>query len=138
MLLLLVNKIILVDPIIFWIGCFKMSLYVDNPFIKKYPIINRLLDNLISFIIYQCLYLKYVLFRVMFGPDFWIYDAKELSDTNITIILEKNDYIIPAELLYNKIKNNVKCYYFEQDNMTHGTILMEKKYISELVSIIED
>lgn len=132
------NKIILVDPIIFWIGCFKMSLHVDNPFIKKYPIIERLLDNLISFMIYQCLYLKYVLFRVMFGPDFWIYDAKELSNTNITIILEKNDYIIPAELLYNKIKNYVKCYYFELDGMTHGTILMEKKYISDLISIIED
>jgi len=132
------NKIILVDPIIFWIGCFKMSLHVDNPFIKKYPIIERLLDNLISFLIYQCLYLKYVLFRVMFGPDFWIYDAKELSNTNITIVLEKNDYIIPAELLYNKIKNYVKCYYFDSDNMTHGTILMEKKYIGELISIIED
>ena len=132
------NKIILVDPVIFWIGCFKMSLHVDNPFIKKYPITSCLLDNLINFIVYQCLYLKYVLFRVMFGPDFWIYDAKELSNTNITIVLEKYDYIIPAELLYNKIKDNVKCYYFEYDNMSHGTILMDKKYINELFNIIEN
>ena len=131
------SKIILVDPIIFWIGCFKMSLHVENPFIKKYPIYTYLIDNLLSFLIYQCLYLKYVCFRVMFGPDFWIYDANELTDTNITIILEKNDYIIPADLIYEKIKNKVKCYYFDSDNMYHGSILMEKKYVNELINIIE-
>jgi len=130
------KKIILVDPIIFWIGCFKMSLHIENPFIKKYPITKYLIDNLLSFMIYQCLYLKYVCFRVMFGPDFWIYDANELANKNITIILEKGDYIIPAELLYEKIKNTVKCYYFDSDDMSHGSILMEKKYIPELINII--
>jgi pimeloyl-ACP methyl ester carboxylesterase len=131
------KKIILVDPIIFWIGCFKMSLHVENPFIKKYPISTYLIDNLLSFMIYQCLYLKYVCFRVMFGPDFWIYDASELANSNIVIILEKADYIIPAELLYNKIKNVVKCYYYDSSEMYHGSILMEKKYIGDLINIID-
>lgn len=131
------SKIILVDPIIFWIGCFKMSLHVENPFIKKYPLTAYLIDNLLSFMIYQCLYLKYVCYRVMFGPDFWIYDVNELSKCdNIIIILEKNDYVIPAELIYNKIKNIVKCYYFDSDDMYHGTILMDKKYCSKLVDIV--
>jgi pimeloyl-ACP methyl ester carboxylesterase len=132
------SKIILVDPIIFWIGCFKMSLHIENPFIKKYPIIIYFIDNLINFMIYQCLYLKYVCFRVMFGPDFWIYDASELYEhKNIVIILQKNDYIIPAELIYDKIKNYVKCYYFNSDEFTHGTILMEKKYTPKLIEIID-
>lgn len=130
------QKIIMVDPIIFWIGCFKMSLHVENPLIKKYPISKYLIDNLINFLIYQCLYLKYVCFRVMFGPDFWIYDANELENTNITIILQKDDYIIPAELLHEKL-SKIKHYYFDTDNMTHGTLLMEKKYIEKLIDIIE-
>jgi bacteriocin-like protein len=133
------SKIILVDPIIFWIGCFKMSLHVENPFIKKYPMIIYLIDNLLCFMIYQCLYLKYICFRVMFGPDFWIYDASELLEhKNIVIILEKNDYIIPADLIYDKIKNYVKCYYFNSDEFYHGSILMEKKYSSKLIEIIDE
>lgn len=132
------DKIILVDPIIFWIGCFKMSLHVENPLIKKYPLYLYITDNVLSFMIYQCLYLKFVCYRVMFGPDFWIYDAEELSNTNITIILEKGDYIIPAELLYEKIKNNVNCKYFDSDEMSHGSILREKKYSDKLIKIIEE
>ena len=132
------SKIILVDPIIFWIGCFKMSLHVENPFIKKYPLAVYFIDNLLCFIIYQCLYLKYVCYRVMFGPDFWIYDASELSEhKNIIVVLEKNDYIIPAELIYNKIKNNVKCYYIDSNEFYHGTILMDTSHIQKLIEIIE-
>ena len=132
------DKIILVDPIIFWIGCFKMSLHVENPFIKKYPLYLFIIDNILAFMIYQCLYLKYVCFRVMFGPDFWIYDVNELVDSNITIILEKGDYIIPAELLYKKINGNIKCHYFDSDDMLHGSILMEKKHTDTLLKIIEE
>jgi pimeloyl-ACP methyl ester carboxylesterase len=135
---IILDKIIMIDPIIFWIGCFKMTLHIENPLIKKFPLHLYIIDNIISFMIYQCLYLKYVCFRVMFGPDFWIYDASELSNKNITIILEKGDYIIPAELLYEKIKNKVKCYYFDSDNMTHGTILLENKYSEQLLKIIEE
>ena len=134
----LFKKIIMVDPIIFWIGCFKMSLHVDNPLIRKFPIHHYLADNILNFLIYQCIYLKYVCYRVMFGPDFWIYDAKELTNTNITIILEKCDYIIPAELLYNKIKNDSKCYYFDSDDVSHGTVLMDKKYLPDILEIINN
>lgn len=132
------SKIILVDPIIFWIGFFKMSLYIENPFIKKYPFYIFIIDNIFSYLIYHCLYLKYVCFRVMFGPDFLIYDVKELSNSNITIILEKGDYIIPAELLYDKIKDVINCHYFDTDEMKHGSILMESKYSDKLIEIIEE
>ena len=132
------SKIILVDPIIFWIGYFKMSLYVENPLIKKYPLHLCIIDNVLSYMIYQCLYVKYVCFRVMFGPDFWIYDANELTGTNVTIILEKGDHIIPAELLYNKINGTIKCHYFDSDDMIHGSILMENKHINKILEIVEE
>jgi hypothetical protein len=132
------NKIILIDPIIFWIGCFKMSLYVDNPFIRKYPLYEYIYDNLINFLIYQCIYLKYVCYRVMFGPDFWIYDSIELNNSNVIIILEKNDHIIPAELLYNKINSTCKCIYINESDANHGSILMNDKYYNKLIEIIDN
>jgi pimeloyl-ACP methyl ester carboxylesterase len=132
------NKIILVDPIIFWIGCFKMSLHIENPLINKYPYYLYIINNILAFMIYKCIYLKYVCFRVMFGPDFWIYDISELENDNITIILEKGDYVIPVELLYKKITKKIKCHYFDSDDMLHGSILMEKKYTRKLLEIIEE
>lgn len=74
----------------------------------------------------------------MFGPDFWIYDVNELADQNITIVLEKGDYIIPAELLYDKINGVINCHYFNSDDMMHGSILMENKYKNELIKIIDE
>ena len=135
---LLFKKIIMVDPIIFWIGCFKMSIYIDKPSINVDSIQNIIWDHTINYLIYQCLYLKFVCYRVMFGPDFLIYDSNELNNTNITIILEKNDYIIPAELLYNKIKNNVTCYYIDNDDAIHGSILRDTKYLDNIMNIIKN
>jgi pimeloyl-ACP methyl ester carboxylesterase len=132
------KKIIMVDPIIFWIGHFKMSLHVENPFIQKYPLMNYLSDNIINFLIYQCLYLKYVCYRVMFGPDFWVYNIKEIVNSNISFILEKGDYIIPAEVLYNKINNKVKCLYYDDESIVHGTVLIEKKYVNDIIKLLEE
>ncbi len=130
------SKIILVDPIIFWIGCFKMSLHVENPFVRKSPIYYYLLDNLINYLIYQCIYLKFVCYRLMFGPDFWIYDDSELG-SNVTIVLEKGDYVIPSELLYSKIKSKVKCIYIDDPDALHGSFILESKYYSKLVELLE-
>ncbi len=131
------KKIIMVDPIIFWIGCFKMSIHVENPLVRKYPLHQYITDNLINFLIYQCIYLKYVCYRTMFGPNFWVYNSSELSKTNVTIVLEKEDYVIPAELLYNKIKDKVNNVYLDEDDALHGTILMDSKYIKLLLDTIE-
>lgn len=131
------KKYIMIDPIIFWIGCFKMSIHVDNPLVRKYPVYQYISDNLINFLIYHCIYLKYVCYRLMFGPDFWIYNSSELSGTNVTIILEKSDYVIPAELLYNKIKGKVDNVYIDDDTALHGSVLMDDKYLPILIDTIE-
>lgn len=130
------EKIIMVDPIIFWFGCFKMSLHVENPLVRKYPFYQYVIDNFMNFLIYQCIYLKYVCYRIMFGPDFWIYKSSELADSNVIIILEKADYVIPADLLYDKIKNKVNCIYINEDDALHGSLLMDSKYFNRLFEVL--
>ena len=128
----------MVDPIIFWIGCFKMSLYISNPLIKTNSYIEHYIDILVNFIVYECIYHKYVCYRAMFGPDFWIYNSKELVDSKLTMIFEKGDYIIPAELIYNKVKDKIKCHYIDDPNAVHGSILIESKYIHKTIDIIDN
>ncbi len=132
------RKIIMVDPIIFWIGCFKMCLHIANPNIDNSTIKSCLIDILGNYLIYDCIYHKYVCFRVMFGPDFWIYNSSELVQTNIEMVFEKGDYIIPAELLYNKTRDKIKCYYINDDKAVHGTIMMTSKYLDNIISIVDD
>jgi pimeloyl-ACP methyl ester carboxylesterase len=132
------SKIIMVDPIIFWIGCFKMAIKMDFPIVRNNNYKNYLFDTILNFLIYKCLYMKYTCYRIMFGPDFWIYDPADLENkNNISLVLEKGDHIIPAELLYNKTKNHIKCHYFDNDDIIHGSVLMESKYYNDLLNIIE-
>jgi len=133
----IIDKVILVDPVIFWIGCFKMSLWIENPSIRNNSLINYTIDSFISFTIYQCIYLKYVTYRIMFGPDFWIYDATELENTNVMLVFEKGDFIIPAEVLYNKVKKyNIKHYYIDCINAVHGSVLLDPAYSEHLSKIL--
>ena len=44
---LFIDKIIMVDPIIFWIGCFKMNIHVDNPCIDNSTYLSYILGHLI-------------------------------------------------------------------------------------------
>ncbi len=131
------KKIIMIDPIIFWIGCFKMCIHISNPSIRTNSLSNYLFDVIGNFLIYDCIYHQYVCFRTMFGPDFWIYNSKELLDSNITMVLEKGDYIIPAELIYNKIKDKTKCYYVDDDDAVHGTIMTNSSYTNVIFDIIQ-
>jgi hypothetical protein len=130
------EKVIMIDPIIFWIGCFKMSTWIENnAYIKPYY--ENIFNNIATMIVVNCLYLKYVCNRVMFGPDFWIYDSSELDNKNIMLVLEKGDAIIPAELLYNKIKNNnFKFYYIDDDNTQHGSVIFDPRYSDKFDEIM--
>ncbi len=110
---------------------------MSNPSIRTDSYSNYLFDILGNFLIYDCIYHQYVCFRTMFGPDFWIYDSKELVNSNITMVLEKGDYIIPAELIYNKIKDKTKCYYIDNDKAVHGTIMTNSSYTADIFNIID-
>ena len=123
----IINKIILVDPIIFWIGCFKMSLYIDKIAQRGNNLLAWILEILTNYLIYKCLYLRYICYRVMFGPDFLIYDSSELEGKNIMIVLEYNDQVIPSDILYEKIKNKKISHYYLND-AEHGSVLLSSKF----------
>jgi hypothetical protein len=131
------KKIIMVDPIVFWIGCFKMSLNIDNPLVRKNPIHKYISDNLINFLVYQCIYLKYVCYRVMFGPDFWIYNSNEIVNSNLYMVIQKNDNVIPGDVIYDKIKNKSDCFYLDKDDALHGSILMDDQYRPIIHNILD-
>ena len=131
----IIDKIILVDPIIFWIGCFKMSLYIDKIAQRGTSVISWILEILTNYLIYRCLYLRYICYRVMFGPDFLIYDSSELEGKNIMLVLEYNDQVIPSDILYEKIKNtNISYYYL--NNAEHGSVLLSSKFDNIFEKII--
>jgi len=131
----IINKIILVDPIIFWIGCFKMSLYIDKIAQRGTSLIAWGLEILTNYLIYKCLYLRYICYRVMFGPDFLIYDSTELEEKNVMIVLEYNDRVIPADILYEKIKNKKISHYYLND-AEHGSLLLSSKFDTIFEDII--
>lgn len=130
-----INKIILVDPIIFWIGCFKMSLYIDKIAQRGNSFLAWILEILTNYLIYKCLYLRYICYRVMFGPDFLIYDSSELEEKNIMIVLEYNDQVIPSDILYEKIKNKKISHYYLND-AEHGSVLLSSKFDAIFEDII--
>ncbi len=134
----IINKIILVDPIIFWIGCFKMSLYIDKIAHNSSSILGWIFEILTNYLIFKCLYLRYICYRVMFGPDFLVYNSSELEDKNILLVLEYDDQVIPAEIIYNKIKNKKISYYYLK-NAEHGALLLSSKFnntFSEIINYI--
>jgi hypothetical protein len=71
----------------------------------------------------------------MFGPDFLIYDSCELEGKNIMIVLEYNDQVIPADILYEKIKNKRISYYY-LNNAEHGSIFLSSKFDNTFENII--
>ena len=131
----LINKIIMIDPIIFWIGCFKMSLYIDKIASRGTSIMYWILEVLTNYFIFKCLYLRYVCYRVMFGPDFLIYNSSDLENKNILLVLEHEDKVIPSELLYNKIKNKQISYYY-LNNAEHGSVLLNSSFNTIFTTII--
>jgi hypothetical protein len=124
---LFIDKIIMIDPIIFWIGCFKMNIHVDNPHVDNSTYLSFITSSFINYFIYQCLYLKFICFRLMFGPAFWIYDASEIEDKKILLVLEKDDNVIPTEIIYNKLLNKRVNYYYI-DNAIHGSVLLDSNF----------
>jgi hypothetical protein len=132
----IIDKIILVDPIIFWIGCFKMSLYIDKIAQKGNSFLYWLIEILTNYLIFKCLYLRYICYRVMFGPDFLIYNSSEIENKNILLVLEYEDKVIPADILYNKIKDyNISYYYIK--NAEHGSVLLSSQFDNVFNKIIE-
>jgi len=127
------DKVILVDPIIFWIGSIQLLHHIENP--DSYSTI----ESFINYFVYNCIHIKYICYRYMWGHDFWIYDTKEIETKNILIVLEENDHVIASNKIYNFIKDKNINYYLLKD-ARHTTVFLDNKYnkiFEEIIDFIE-
>lgn len=132
----IIDRIVLIDPIIFWIGCFKMSLYINKIAQQGTGYLYWIIEIMTNFLIFKCLYLRYICYRVMFGPDFLVYNIKELEGKNILIVLEHKDKVIPSDIIYNKIKDSKISYYYINE-AEHGSILLSSRFDNIFDTIIK-
>lgn len=121
-----INKIILIDPVCFIDGCYKIFKYYNNK-------TNN--NSFTGIIVYQDIYVKYVLQRFLFGPYYWIYDYNEITD-NCFIILSEKDEIVPSLLLEKKLEANNKNF-IKLKNGKHASLFLTNEHDKSINSIIE-
>lgn len=124
------DKVILIDPIIFWVGSAQLRNHIENP--DAYGII----ESIINRFVYKCIHLKYICYRYMWGHDFWVYDTKDIENKNILFVLQENDHVIAVDKIYNFIKNKNINYYILK-NCRHSTIFFDNKYNKIFKEIME-
>jgi hypothetical protein len=131
----IIQKNIVIDPTYFFIDYTKIQKHAEFPCYNKKNIIFYLIDSFVNYLIYDSIYLKNVCYRYLCGPKYWIYDSNNLKKH--IFIFHKHDYVVNAELTYEKIKNNNESYLIETENASHGTILFDSKLYYKLIEIIE-
>jgi len=134
----IIEKNISVDPIYFYLDYYKLQKHANFPFYNKENIILYLFDKLNNYLIYDSIYLKYICYRYLFGPMYWLYLNKNNNYKKMIFVFHKNDYVINSSLIYDKIKNNAKSYFLDSNDSTHGTILFNNNKYEQLINIIEN
>jgi len=131
----IIEKNITIDPTYFFIDYNKIQKHADFPCYNKKNIFLYLLDSFINYLIYDSIYLKNLCYRNLCGPKYWIYDS--INFKKYIFIFHKYDYVINAEKIYDKIKNDNDAYLIETHNASHGTILFNKNLHYKLIELIE-
>ncbi len=125
-----INKIIYIDPIIFWITCFRISNF--NKKDKYFNNINNknLFGKLIFFMVNLDIYINHVCFRLMKPFDFLILEPND----NILYFMSKDDYLLDMDILYERYKDYKNIIFLE--NTAHGDVLLSSKYDKFMKEII--
>jgi hypothetical protein len=131
----IIKKNVSIDPVYFFINYYKTQKYAQFPCYNKTNFILYLFDSFINYLIYDSIYLKYICYRYLCGPKYWIYKYNNFN--KYIFIFHKHDYVINAESIYDKIKNETDSYFFGTTDSTHGTILFSNKLFYKLIEIIE-
>jgi hypothetical protein len=132
----MIKKNILIDPVYFFTSYYKIKKHAEFPCYNKNNFILYLLDKFVNYLIYDSIYLKHICYRYLCGPKDWkFYDNKKYN--KCVFIFHKYDYVVDAESIYNKLKDNTESYLIESDYATHGTILFNKNMYAQLIDIIE-
>ena len=131
----IIKKNISIDPIYFFTNYNKIQNHAEFPCYNKTNFILYLFDSFINYLIYDSIYLKYICYRYLCGPKYWIYKCNNFN--RYIFIFHKHDYVINAEAIYDKIKNETESYFLDTNNSTHGTILFNNKIFYKLIELIE-
>ena len=108
------NRIVLVEPVCFFDGFWKIIKYISNE--KE----NILYDMYI----YNDIYLKYILHRLINGDEYWLYlnDLEEVE--KYLIVLSDGDDIVHTEIIKNKC-NKKSIENIVLNNIEHSDIFIK-------------
>jgi pimeloyl-ACP methyl ester carboxylesterase len=131
-----INKLIYLDPIIFWISCFniaefnKYEKYLKNKYYDSY-----LFDILIFFVVNMDIYVNHICFRLMQPFDFIIIEPNK----KILYVLSNEDYLLNFEIMNGQYKNYKNVIFLE--NAIHGDVIVSYKYdgfIKEIMNFYDE
>jgi hypothetical protein len=129
-----INKIVMLEPVCFIDGCYKIYRYINDPYDGK----NKLLSAVLDYILYQDIYTRYVTQRFMYGPEFWIKDSRYLKKFKHIILLSEKDQIVPSNKLSTTFDKGGINYYIVKDSY-HGDLILlssHKKHIDKIIRFL--
>lgn len=113
------NKAVLIDPVCFTEGSYKIFKYVNEPYDP-----NSKLSSLIKYLIYDDIYVRYLISKYLDGPMFMLKSSK--LDSKYFIILSELDAIVPVNILLEILKEN-SIKYDLLKNTIHGDFINKDK-----------
>lgn len=119
-----INKIIKIDPIIFWMNCFQLTNYFIGNYFDYTSLKTYLLDIITHYIIHYDIHTLNICFRKMSAGDFQI-NMRDFENKKIFYIFSEKDYLI-SDRFFKKHKNNKNLYIVK--DATHGGIFLNEKY----------
>ena len=126
-----INKIIFIDPIIFWVSCFKIGDFVKyENYVRNLTSKYYLFALFIFYMVNMDIYVNHVCFRRLKPFEFMITTPCE----NTLYVISNNDNLIDADILNRNYKNYKNVIFL--DNTAHGDILLSLTYDKFLKEII--
>ena len=120
----IINKVIKIDPIIFWINCFQLTNYFIGNYFDYSSIKSYIFDIFVHYLLHYDLHIQNICYRKMREEDF-IIDMKNLENKKNFYVLSERDYLI-SDTFFKKYKNNTNMYIVK--DATHGEIILNNKY----------
>jgi hypothetical protein len=128
-----IKKRILIDPVCFIRGGYKIYQYLNQPYDPNY-INKNFIDKVIKYFIYDDLYVRYVTSKVLYGPVFFV-ELDEIENHSL-IILSELDAIVPIRKIEKDIlrvrENNqilkTRIKYRILENTKHGEFIFMPEF----------
>ena len=118
-----INKIVLIEPVCFIEGSYKIYKYINDPYDQRSKMVSRFVD----YIIYQDIYSRHIAQKFMHSSEFWIKNIDNLKTFKHYVVISENDQIVPSKKL--KSLFNQKCinYNYINDGY-HADLFLFNKY----------